>query len=381
LAAGVAGLLLVAWIASRAPRSRELPRPEAPQGEARGDGASESRAARRASPDSAPAGAAGGAAPAEPAPESATAAPPSSAEPPGVGRLATSLEGALLWDASVGARDFRVTCRRAGDPAELNVYLGSDGRFRRFAMEPGRVDVLVRMAGEETPVLTIPGVAIPAGAPADDPRLRAIDVRSVRRIALAFADADGNPITGTLHALVLRPDGETGRHFRIGGRHDGRLRVLISDADARASVWADGYAPRTVELRGDPTVVLPARTLVRVRVKGPTLRVHLVPSGWEGAVVGNPTAFDATDAEEREPEEMRAADIPVVTLLEWHRDQASASHVWTFAVTKTGDYEAYCTRRTRGGEGGEDDEKLASRVVAVRDLAEDQDIDLVVPRK
>ena len=79
----------------------------------------------------------------------------------------------------------------------------------------------------------------------------------------------------------------------------------------------------------------------------------------------------------RDPQEMSAAEIPVVALVAAEDDQRTGDFVRVFAVTEPGAYEAYCVPLSRRFKHPSTT-RICSKTVVVEDLSSDLEVEIAV---
>lgn len=277
--------------------------------------------------------------PPAPAPPKPTARPSTTSSTPEAATAAApqTISGRLDWHASMRRDDFPVTYRRAGSDDELPVHVDPRGQFR-VRGRPGTIDLLVRLRGDDIPLHVIPGITLPAAGVAKDARLALVDVSEARRITLTLVDAAGTPVTGWLHALVLAPDGATGRHVRAN-RRDGQLEITLRAPGQKVEVWADGFDRQKFEAYEDQVITLRGSATVRVTLHvpgGEYVVAQLTPDGEP-----TPAPNHWGELEMSEVSRMNAQDVPNVSRGEVERDREAGTVTQAFTVRRPGHYWAW----------------------------------------
>ena len=122
--------------------------------------------------------------------------------------------------------------------------------------------------------MVLDSIEVPAGGPAEDPRLSDIDLRNrLRRITVTVLDAGGDAVRGSYRnaAVMIRgPDDPKAEWYgKALDREDGRVELLVP-TPVDLIVFAPGY--RTQELYGvfaDTTIQLQSDVPVRLRLTSP----------------------------------------------------------------------------------------------------------------
>lgn len=215
-------------------------------------------------------------------------------------RRAGALEGGVLLPPGLPAARVHVTVAgepaatfrswpRSGDPrdAEVTQALDREARFRFPRLRPGTGNVHVKIGWSGEPLVTIPGVVVPADGSGGDPRIQGIDLREiVNVITLTVLDESGHPVEGAeVEVSGSQPGGTTGNEVSPA---NGKVLIVTPLPAVDVVVRARGHRDTVVEaVAGDRVVVLPAALSVRLFLTGDwpepeppwTLSVALLPAG------------------------------------------------------------------------------------------------------
>ncbi|MEZ5965633.1 MAG: hypothetical protein R3F56_17495 [Planctomycetota bacterium] len=140
-------------------------------------------------------------------------------------------------------------------------------RLRVGPLDPGTYTIAVMLAGDPTPLASLPDVVVGIDRPPDQ-RLLHLDVRSrVRLVRVDLLDGAAQPARASGSLRIQDPFVSSSYPIDVD---DGRARVPIGSAKVDATLRVSDFATQVVrDLDSDRVVTLASSTTVRVRVSPP----------------------------------------------------------------------------------------------------------------
>jgi hypothetical protein len=217
----------------------------------------------------------------------------------------TVLLDATLVDSVVLVQAVPIAPSPDGDDAtgDRAAVLDHQGRFSIRNLPPGSYGVSVQYAATGSEIGRVDGIVVPAGEPANDPRLEPLDLRTAGHlIELELVNEAGAPVPDG--RAFSRPTGESAARWSFASPVGGRLQLLSAGGPLDVTISAAGFLRTDLEqVSASQRVVLRRAATLRLylasglRLPDPPLQLvveltPVAPGRFSGFVDSGMSTFD-----------------------------------------------------------------------------------------